>query len=88
MENIGRYATVSTWPKIDLISENTRVDHVNFIIDYTKVPYSISGPVQLTMKDFIFPEIPYTMQKVNMPQRWFKIQAFSRYRGRCNYGFC
>lgn len=42
-------------PHLDLVSSNTYVSDLNFTIDYTKVPYSLSGPVHLTEEGLFLP---------------------------------
>ncbi len=43
-------------PELDLTSENTTVDKLGFTIDYTRVPYVVSGPVQLTKNGLYLPQ--------------------------------
>ncbi len=43
------------FPDLDLISSNTFVSDLNFTVDYTKVPYSLSGPVHLTQEGLFLP---------------------------------
>ncbi|OQC58360.1 MAG: hypothetical protein BWX52_00283 [Bacteroidetes bacterium ADurb.Bin013] len=45
-----------TLPYLDLVSDNTRVDKLNFTVDYTKVPYVLSGPVRLTREGLYLPK--------------------------------
>ena len=44
----GDMLLAGTLPDLVLTSDNTLVNNLNFTIDYTRVPYSISGPVHLT----------------------------------------
>lgn len=44
----GDMLLTGTLPDLDLTSDNTTVDNLTFTIDYTRVPYSVSGPVHLT----------------------------------------
>lgn len=43
-------------PSLDLISDNTTVDKLHFTVNYTKVPYSLSGPVHLTSQGLSLPK--------------------------------
>lgn len=43
-------------PNLDLTSSNTVVDNLGFTIDYTRVPYVISGPVHLTENGVYLPQ--------------------------------
>lgn len=45
-----------TLPYLDLTSGNTSVNKLAFTVDYTKVPYSISGPVHLTTEGLYLPK--------------------------------
>ena len=45
-----------TLPDLDLTSNNTMVDNLAFNIDYTRVPYSVSGPVHLTTGGLYLPK--------------------------------
>lgn len=43
-------------PNLDLVSGNTAVDKLHFTVDYTKVPYVLSGPVHLTPEGLYLPK--------------------------------
>ena len=45
-----------TLPHLDLTSNNTNVNNLAFTIDYTRVPYSVSGPVHLTREGLFLPK--------------------------------
>lgn len=51
----GDMLLTGTLPHLDLTSQNTRVDNLHFTIDYTKVPYALSGPVLLTREGLFLP---------------------------------
>ena len=52
----GDMSLSGTLPHLDLTSDNTMVDNLAFTIDYTRVPYSISGPVHLTTEGLYLPK--------------------------------
>lgn len=52
----GDMVLSGTLPYLDLTSDNTAVDKLHFTIDYTKVPYIVSGPVHLTTQGLYLPK--------------------------------
>ena len=51
----GNMLLQGTLPDLDLTSDNTSVQDLHFTVDYTRVPYTVNGPVRLTKEGLTLP---------------------------------